>query len=269
MAAEALPYAAMFTGYILAGLSHAAYLRHKGWKRTAVWMARAALLIQTLVLLERWSRAREPFATLFDTTLFLTWLALLAYILAEMLWPVGAVGAVMLPILLLLMLISLGLPGGEGPRVPVVGGAQLLWHVVTAVASYALFALAFFLSVAYLLLERQLRQKEFRLFFHRLPALEALDALAYRVVLVAFPLLTLAAASGLKWAREAWRGDFYRDPKLGWTAATWSIYAAYLLLRGALGWRGHRGALLNVCGFLAVMFNYLVINPFFSRWHGL
>lgn len=268
MSAEATPSMLMFTGYLVAGLSHAAYLYDVEWRRTAVWVARALLALHTVALVTHLTSAAEPFGTLYGTTLFLAWAALGAYVLVDARRPLRAVGAMLMPILLALLIASAGAPAGAGPAVPATGGPGLFWHVGLTVVSYALFAVGSLTSIAYLALEKQLRRREFRRLFYRLPSLETLDRLGAQLVGLAFPLLTLGILAGLTWARAAWRGDFYADPKLSWTAVNWLLYAGYLLAR-LRGYRGRRAAWLNCAAFAGVLVNYFVINLFFSEWHGL
>ena len=47
----------------------------------------------------------------------------------------------------------------------------------------------------------------------------------------------------------------------------WVVYAAYLHARATQGYQGRRAAYLAVAGFSCLMFNYLVVNIYFSGMH--
>lgn len=168
-------------------------------------------------------------------------------------------GAFVTPITLLFFL-------GAGLRREVdvsdeVRSAILPFHIAVNVLGIAAFALAFGVSVAYVLQERQLRRKKLGGLLERLPSLDTLDGLAFRLVIVGFPLLTLGVVTGTLWAVRL-------DPDAPPIGATqtmglieWALFAAVLLLRVAAGWRGRRAALGTMLGFLAacaVLFGYVL-----------
>lgn len=262
-----IPFALVALAYLLAGLTYAAAVYDRAWKGTAAWLVRLALLIHTLALAAQAWQAGTLFATLFDTILFLTWVIMVLYVLADQFWQVDSVGVFLVPLVILLLLSALAVPRGPSSEIPGFSAARAMWHVFVAVLSYGLFTLACMSSILYLIQEKQLRRKEFRLAFQRLPSLESLDLLGFRLVLAAFPLLTLAMITGYIWAREAWRQGYQWDVKLIWTEVTWLIYGGYLVAR-ALGWRGRRAAQWLIAGFFLVLVNYFAINIFFTRWHG-
>lgn len=278
--ADTIPFLIITVAYLVSGLAHGIYLYHPEWNATATWSARLALLVHTLALASMgfWSPTPAAgvvagglpahwFTSAFSTTLFLTWVLMAVYVVIDAIRPVKVAGAFLLPAILALLLASLTFPRGAGP-VPGFSSTRAFWHIVTAVISYSLFAISFVTSILYLVQEKQLREKEFRLFFYRVPPLEILDLWAHRLILIAYPLLTLSYFSGYFWAREAWGPHFQWDTKLIWTLLTWIIYGVYLVLRFAFGWRGRRAARLSIVGFSLVMVNYFVINIFFSRLHG-
>ena len=83
----------------------------------------------------------------------------------------------------------------------------------------------------------------------RVPALARLDDLSARTIAVALPALTLGIAVGI--ARLENRGGGL-DALMAVTVVTWSVYAGYLVLRHAAGWRGRRAAYLVLAGFVLV-----------------
>lgn len=134
-------------------------------------------------------------------------------------------------------------------------------HIGVNVLGIAAFAVAFAVSIAYVVQERQLRQKKLTGIFQRLPSLDTLDTLGFRMVIVGFPLLTLGVVTGTLWAVRL-------DPDAPPIGATqtmglieWALFAAVLLLRAVAGWRGRRAAIGTMLGFVvacAVLLGYVV-----------
>ena len=101
-----------------------------------------------------------------------------------------------------------------------------------------------------------------------MPSAEALDRLAYRVTIVAFPLYTFAVIAGAIWAEAAWGRFWGWDPKETVAFVAWVIYAAYLHARATAGWRsaaGPRGS--TSLGLAAVVFNLFFINLVVAGLH--
>jgi cytochrome c-type biogenesis protein CcsB len=101
----------------------------------------------------------------------------------------------------------------------------------------------------------------------KLPSAAALDRIAYRTAIVAFPVYTFAVIAGAMWAEVAWGRYWGWDPKETCAFITWVIYAAYLHARSTAGWRGRRAAWISVVGFVSILFNLFFINMVVSGLH--
>ena len=103
--------------------------------------------------------------------------------------------------------------------------------------------------------------------FARLPKARTLDDIAYRSVMVGFPLLAGGIALGAYWADHAWGRYWGWDPKETSALVTWLVYGVYLHMRTLRGWSGTRSAWVLVVAFGAVMFTYFVVNLWVSGLH--
>ena len=101
----------------------------------------------------------------------------------------------------------------------------------------------------------------------RLPSSTALESLSFRIHSIAFVCWTFTLMFGAIWAREAWGRFWGWDPKEVWTFIIWVIYAAYLHARATGGFRGSRAAGLALAGFVAVVFNYTIVNTVINGLH--
>jgi len=140
-------------------------------------------------------------------------------------------------------------------------------HIVSSLAAYASFVLAFGAAMGYMLQERLLKAKRITGLQRHLPSLDSLDVLAYRMVALGFPLLTLGIITGAIWAQTAQGAYWSWDPKETWSLVTWLVYAAYLHVRIVQGWRGKWSNRLLVIGFAAVLITYFGVTYFMTGYH--
>lgn len=97
---------------------------------------------------------------------------------------------------------------------------------------------------------------------------QLMDEIAYRSIMIAFPIFTLGAIFfAMIWAQEAWGRYWGWDPKEVWALITWLFYAAFLHLRLSKGWEGKKSAWLTVIGFVIIMFNLVVVNLILAGLH--
>ena len=155
----------------------------------------------------------------------------------------------------------------SAPLVPALKSTWLVIHVSAAIISGGVFLLANCVAAVYLILDRY-EQKGIRpVWAQRLPSLEVLDNLSYRLVALVFPLWTFAVIAGAIWAESAWGRYWGWDPKETWAFITWVAYAAYLHARVTVGWRGRKAAWLCLFAGSTFLFNYIYINVWGTGRH--
>lgn len=181
--------------------------------------------------------------------------------------PLPVVGALVSPLAFLFALSAYLFETGARPAPP---PPQSLWlpaHVALAFAGYAVFAIAFCLSVTYLLQEKQLKAKRRDGWFRRLPSLETLDNLNFRFVSWGFALFTVGLITGSLLARETWGELWSWEPVQIWSALTWMLYAGILHAR-TVGWRGRKAAALTVVGFAVLLVSFVTVTLVAPGRHG-
>jgi len=122
------------------------------------------------------------------------------------------------------------------------------------------FAVAFGLSIMYLIKNREAAAAQGGVLAARLPETAVLDELTHRMILFGFLFLTAGIITGAVWANSAWGKYWSWDPKETWSLITWFIYATLLHARLMRGWHGKRIAVLSLIGFTAVLFTYFGVN---------
>jgi len=158
------------------------------------------------------------------------------------------------------------------PLPPALQSAWLVIHVFVATSAVGFLALGFALSVVQLM---QARRESIaasgraakQSFLATLPDSATLENLAYRVIIIGFILWTFTLMAGAIWAEAAWGRYWGWDTKEVWTFIIWVVYAGYIHARATRGWRGSRSAWLAIIGFSTVLFNFTVVNIFFSGFH--
>ncbi|WP_026536472.1 c-type cytochrome biogenesis protein CcsB [Arthrobacter sp. H14] len=175
-------------------------------------------------------------------------------------------------VLIMLTAATIGIPTPVGNLVPALQSYWLIIHVSVAVTASALFTLTFAMSVLQLLqTRREAALAEGRApgmgFMRRIPAALSLENLAYRINAVAFVLWTFTLMAGAIWAEESWGRYWGWDTKEVWTFVIWVVFAGYLHARATRGWTGTRAAWLCIVGYLCIVFNFAIVNVYFSGLH--
>ena len=209
-----------------------------------------------------------PIANLHEASSFFAWCIVLLFFLLEYRYKLGLLGSFIMPLVFVLMLSSSMLPRKINVELdPVLRSYWLGIHTVLAFMGDAAFAMAFGIGIMYLIQEHYVKSKHLGGLFQRLPSLQTLDEINYRLITIGFPFLTLAIITGALWAQSAW-GSYWRwDPKEVWSLITWFIYAVVLHVRLIAGWRGKRAAILSIIGFCAVMFTFFGVNFILKSIH--
>jgi cytochrome c-type biogenesis protein CcsB len=155
----------------------------------------------------------------------------------------------------------------SAPLVPALKSTWLVIHVIAAIISGGVFLLSNVIAGAYLYLDARERGAGRPAWATRLPSLEVLDQLSYRLVAFVFPLWTFSVIAGAIWAESAWGRYWGWDPKETWAFITWVAYAAYLHARVTVGWKGRRAAWLCLFAGSTFLFNYVYVNVWGTGKH--
>ena len=155
----------------------------------------------------------------------------------------------------------------SAPLMPALKSPWLAIHVSAAIISGGVFLLANCIAATYLILDHYEQKGVRPIWAEKLPSLEVLDNLSYRLVALVFPLWTFSVIAGAIWAEAAWGRYWGWDPKETWAFITWVAYAAYLHARVTIGWRGRKAAWLCLLAGSTFLFNYIYINVWGTGRH--
>jgi ABC-type transport system involved in cytochrome c biogenesis permease subunit len=272
---EALLFKLAFTFYTLAfGLAFGYLFSRK--ESLSLWMWRllgvgvAAHAASFGVRLAAFWSAPEnrfffPIHTMYGA---LSWLA---FSMAAVFWVVegrhrlNILGAFVLP---WSWLAAAGALGADPVATPLHDPLRSYWmdlHPMVLIAAYSVLANAFGVGLALLVQERQVKSRKPSELCFRLPSLEELDQLNFRLIAAALPWLTAGIVMGAMWASRSW-GTFV-DAKVLGALVTWLGYAAYLGLRYGRGMRGRRSVYVSMAAFASLMVTFIAVD-YLSRFHG-
>lgn len=221
------------------------------------------LILFVGVLARGLSAGRAPWGNMYEFSITGALAFTFAYLIASLKFDVQWLGI----LITFASLLTLGtaitlLYVPSAPLVPALKSPWLVIHVSAAIISGGVFLLANCIAGAYLVLEQIEKKRDGArpLWAQRLPKLETLDQLSYRLVALVFPLWTFANIAGAIWAEAAWGRYWGWDPKETWAFITWVGYAAYLHARVTAGWKGRRAAWLCLIAGSTFLFNYIYVN---------
>ena len=209
------------------------------------WIALGASLVLRAVVV-----GRGPWGNMYEFSVAFAFSMIGGYLYLQRRYPIRSIGFIPVGVALAILLYASSLPGEIQPLVPALQTAPLLTiHVGMAVISYGIFATSFAAGVAYLAQGPNDR-------FGWLPSHKVLDEVAYRAVIIGFPIFATMIILGSWWASIAWSRSWGWDPKETAALVTWLTYAIYLHARNQRSWAGRPAALLLVVGFGMVLVTY-------------
>ena len=240
----------------------------KATSRMMLIFAYIGFLFHTANMVVRYSAVGYiPIGSFHESAAFFSWCVILLFFFIDRRYHLGLLGSFIIPVVFALMLAAAMLPRGVKPLPPVLQSSWFSIHISLAFLGNAAFAMAFGMGLMYLIQEHYLKSKHLGGLFKRLPNLQVLDALNYRLISIGFPLMTLAIITGMVWGKSALAGFWRWDPKEVWSLITWLIYALILHMRLNTGWRGRKVAMLSVVGFLSVLFTFFGVNLLMKNAH--
>jgi cytochrome c-type biogenesis protein CcsB len=219
--------------------------------RAATWLTTiGAVALGGSLLLRGIVVERGPWGNMFEFTVAFAWSIVCGYLILARRYAIGSIGFIPTGVALALLLYASSLPSEISQLVPALQNPPLLTiHVGMAVLSYGIFATSFAAGVGYLIQGQHDR-------YAWLPSHKVLDEVAYKAVIIGFPIFATMIILGSWWASIAWSRYWGWDPKETAALVTWLTYAVYLHARNQRSWAGRPAALLLVVGFGMVLVTY-------------
>jgi cytochrome c-type biogenesis protein CcsB len=205
---------------------------------------------------------RVPWGNMYEFTLSGTFVVAAAYVVLHRRFGLQWMAPIVVTfVLVCLMIAVLWLYEPVATLTEALNSYWLVIHVISAILATGAFTLGGITSAVYLV-KRRVGPRETG-WLSRVPSLDVLDRVAYRIHAFGFPVWTFAVLiTGPIWAHQAWSSYWNWDPKEVWAFITWVVYAGYLHARATAGWRGRNAAILALVGLATLWFNFIGINYF-------
>jgi ABC-type uncharacterized transport system permease subunit len=193
-------------------------------------------------------------------------LVMAAFMIVYLVYRTTSPGIVVFPLVFVLTFVAVTT---QQPFLLVSPGMRRGWlfvHIAMIFIGYAALFLSFAASLLYLLQERSLKSKKPAAILLRLPALEVIDQIGYRSLLLGFPFMTLGLVAGSIVAQATYGRLDFLDPKIFLSLLMWAVYMVMVFTRWNAGWRGRRAAYLATGAVVAAVIAWSA--NYFSTIHG-
>ena len=183
------------------------------------------------------------------------WLAVLIYWLESFRSRMDGLQPMVLPLAALCSILPVIFPQAHIVTYAESWGFKL--HFVAAMLAYSLFTLSALHAIFMSVVERKLHLGVLNRQLASLPPILSMEALLFRMITVAFSLLTITLGSGLMFSEAIFGKALTFDHKTLFGFASWGIFAALLLGRRIYGWRGRIALRWTLTGFLLLFLAYI------------
>jgi len=219
--------------------------------------------LHTAAMLRRGFRLdRCPVTNLYEATIFATWTIVAVYLVVGLWSRLRFLGAFASPVLFGIGVFALmpSLDATHGPR-PELPAAWTSVHAALMSLSYGAFGLSAVAALMYLTQERNLKFHKLQAIFSLMPPIQRLEAVAGRLLVSGFVLLTLGLLSGVVDLTHINNPHLYRgDPKIVWSVGVWLLYLGLIVMRWRFAQGGRRFALSAIGSFVFVLLTFWGTN---------
>ena len=218
---------------------HAAYL---GMVFHLVSLTEAVLLGDHVIL-----------AMVHNSESLLAFLIMSVFMITYLLYQTTSPGIIVFPLVFVLTFMA---ATRQQPFLLLSPGMRRGWlgaHIALIFIGYAALILSFCASLLYLIQQHSLKSKRSSGILSRLPALEEIDQIGYRSLLMGFPFMTLGLVAGSVVAESAYGRVDVQDPKILLSLLMWAVYLVMVYTRWIAGWRGRKAAVLASLAFAAAV----------------
>ncbi|HET9405906.1 MAG TPA: cytochrome c biogenesis protein CcsA [Candidatus Sulfotelmatobacter sp.] len=223
------------------------------FSRIALHAASLGMVFHFVSLVEAFVHGPAVLASVHNAESLLAFLSMTFFLIIYTIYQTTSPGVVVFPIVFFLTFVA----AVDQQPVLLASFVQhkgwLIAHIILIFTGYAALLLSFGASLLYLLQERRLKSKNPTSLIGFLPALEVIDQIGYRSLLLGFPFMTLGLITGSVVAMSAYGHVDFLDPKILLSVLMWVVYMIMVFTRWNSGWRGRRAAFLATCAFVAAL----------------
>lgn len=215
----------------------------------------AALLVHAFVLSHQIFPHDEMRFSAFDALAVMTWLALVFYWIESLSSRLDGLHTLALPVAAVCALMPVIWPDRH-----VIGNADNLLfrtHFVMAMTAYSLFTLAALHAMLMSAVERSLHRGRLTRLLDNMPPLLVMEGLLFRLITVAFILLSATLISGIAFSEQVFGKPLSFNHKTVFAILSWIVFGTLLVGRHFRGWRGRLALRWTLGGFFVLLLAYI------------
>lgn len=223
------------------------------FSRIALHAASLGMVFHFVSLVEVFLSGRLVLASVNNAESLLGFISMTFFMIVYVIYKTTSPGVVVFPVVFFLTFVA------SVDQQPVLltsfvqRNGWLVAHIILIFTGYAALLISFGASLLYLLQERRLKAKKSASLTSFLPALEVIDQIGYRSLLLGFPFMTLGLLTGSVLAILVYGHVNFLDPKFLLSILMWAVYMLMVFTRWNSGWRGRRAAVLATFAFVAAI----------------
>lgn len=183
------------------------------------------------------------------------WLAITLYWVESYYARMEGLQVIGLPLAAAAVMLPLAFPASH--TLPNAGSLAFRTHFLMAMLAYSLFTLAALHAALMAVAEKGLHRGRISPLLAGLPPLLTMETLLFRLIHVAFVLLTLTLLSGVAFSETLFGKAFALNHKTIFAILSWLIFGALLVGRHLRGWRGRLALRWTLAGFLTLVLAYI------------
>ena len=222
--------------------------------KLALHAAYVGMIFHFVALAESvWLTGGLALASVHNAESLLGFLIMMVFMIVYLVYKTTSPGIVVFPLVFLLTFVA---ATGQQPFLLTSPGVRSGWlfaHIAMIFTGYAALLFSFVASLLYLVQERRLKAKKSSSLISFLPALEVIDQIGYRSLMLGFPFMTLGLLIGSLVAVSTYGHMDFLDPKILLSILMWFVYMVMVFMRWNSGWRGRRAAALATFAFVAAV----------------
>ena len=185
----------------------------------------------------------------------IAWLALVFYWIENFYARIEGLQTLAMPMAAICVLLPLAFPGQH--VLANAGSPVFRAHFLMAMLAYSLFTLAALHALLMAAAEKRLHKGRLSRALAGLPPLLTMEALLFRLIAIAFVLLTLTLGTGVVFSETLFGKAFRFDHKTVFAIASWLMFGALLIGRRLRGWRGRIALRWTLAGFVTLLLAYV------------
>jgi len=183
------------------------------------------------------------------------WLAVALYWIESFYARMEGLQMLGLPIAALCVMLPWLAPGQH--QIPYAHSGFFRLHFLMAMFAYSLFTLAALHAILMAVTEQRLHRGRLTPLFAGLPPLLTMETLLFRLIHIAFALLTLTLISGVFFSEQIFGKALTINHKTVFAVISWLLFGALLIGRHRRGWRGKTALRWTLAGFSVLLLAYV------------